>query len=122
MSLAFRRIKVYSRLTLIVLVVLAVGAVFWRNRDHSAKFWFFWLIDEQQPINVLWLMLCTAVGALLAYGLLSTVWGLRKEMKKLAQDTELRERERQQAERAKTLQEQEQRIDAKLKKAVSEEE
>ncbi|MFH0981039.1 MAG: hypothetical protein V2A79_05820 [Planctomycetota bacterium] len=121
MRLALQRVKVYSRLTLIVLVILAVGAVLWKNRDHQAQVWFFWLVDTSRPINVLWLILCTALGALVAYWTLSLVWGVRRDMKKVALESALREREEGQEARAKELQEQEQRIDAKLKKAISEE-
>ncbi len=121
MSLAFRRVKVYSRLTLIVLVVIAICAVLWKNRSHQVDIWFFWLIDEGTPINVIWLILCAALGTLVSYWALSLVWGLWRDMKKVARDSALREREQQQEQRAKELQEQEERIDTKLKKAISEE-
>ncbi len=121
MRLAWKQLKLYSRLTLIALVFLAVGAVLWNNRNHQVSVWFFWLIDESLPVNVLWLMLCTAGGTLLAYWTLSLLWGLRRDLQKAAREAALQERENQQQERAKALQEQEQRIDAKLKQAISKE-
>ena len=121
MSLALRRVRVYSRLTLIVLVVIAICAVLWKNRNHQVEIWFFWLVDEGTPVNVIWLILCTAVGALVSYWVLSTVWGLGRDMKKVAADAALQAKEKEQQERSRQLKEQEERIDAKLKKAISEE-
>ena len=121
MSLALRRIKVYSRLTLVVLAIIAICAVLWKNRSHEVKVWFFWLVDEDTPVKVIWLIVCTAVGTLVSTWILSTIWGLWRDMRKVARDSALREQEKQQEERGRKLQEQEQRIDAKLKKAISEE-
>ena len=121
MSLAFRRVKVYSRLTLIVLVVIAICVVLWKNSGNRVNIWFFWLIDEETPVNVIWLILCAALGTLVSYWTLSTVWGLWRDMKKVAHDTALREQQKEQETRARELQEREARIDAKLKKAISEE-
>ncbi|MCP4590743.1 MAG: hypothetical protein GY842_08360 [bacterium] len=121
MSLAFGRIKVYVKLTLVVLVALAICAVLWKNRSNQVSIWFFWVVDEATPINVIWLMLCTALGTLIAYWTLSLVWGLRRDMLKMAQDSAVREREQEQQKLAEQLQQQEQRIDEKLKKAISDE-
>ncbi len=66
MSLAFRQLKVYLRIALIVLIGIGVALVLFKNRAHTVGFWFFWLREENQPVNVVWLMLCTAVGTLLA--------------------------------------------------------
>ena len=121
MSLALRRIKVYSRLTLIVLIVVAICAVLWNNRSHRVSIWFFWLVEEDAPVKVIWLIVYVALGTLVSYWILSTIRGLWRDMKKVARDSELQEQKQQQEERARELQEQERRIDAKLKKAISEE-
>lgn len=121
MSLAFRRLKVYFRLALILLVAIAICAVLWKNRSNQVNFWFFWLADEQTPINVLWLILYAAVGTLIAYWTLSMVWGLWRDMRKVASDSAIREEKERQQKLAEQLQEQEKRIDEKLKKAISEE-
>ncbi|MCK4660419.1 MAG: hypothetical protein KAV82_12925 [Phycisphaerae bacterium] len=119
MRLAFGRIKVYSKLTLIVLVMIAIGVVLWKNRDHQVNIWFFGLVHKETSINVIWVMLYTALGALVSYWVLSLVRGLWKDVRKAANESALREKEKRQQERAKELQEQEKRIDAKLKKAIS---
>ena len=121
MSLALRRVKVYSRLALVELVIIAICAVLWKNRNHQVNVWFFWLVDEDARINVVWLILCAALGTLVSSWILSTVWGLWREMRKVARESVMQEREQRQEQRARVLQEQEQRIDAKLKKAISEE-
>ena len=122
MSLAFRRIQVYSKLTLIVLVLIAIGAVLWKNSNNQVTIWFFWLTDEQASFNVIWLILCSAVGALISYWILSMVWGLWRDMRRIAQESTLTEKQKEQEARERELQEREERVDAKLKKAISEEE
>lgn len=121
MSLAFRQVKVYLRLTLIILVAVAVIMVLWKNRHNEVGIWFFWLIEKDAKVNVVWLMLCTAVGTLIAYFTLHMVWALWREMKKAALDSALTERHQQQERRDRELLEREKRIDAKLKDAISEE-
>ena len=121
MSLAMRRVKVYSKLALVVLVVIAICAVLWKNRSHRVEVWFFWLVDEGTAVNVVWLIAYTALGALLSYWVLSKVWGLRRDLKQVAADAAVRQKDLEQQDRARELKEQEERIDAKLRKAVSEE-
>ena len=78
MTLAFRRIKVYLRIGLILIVAFVLGLVVWKNRSHEVEFWFFGIPDGGRPINVLWLMLCTAAGTLISWWLLSFGRGLRR--------------------------------------------
>ena len=90
MSLAWRQIKVYFRVTLIVLVAVAVVMVLWKNRRNEVGIWFFWLVDPGAKVNVVWLMLSTAAGTLIAYWTLHLVWGLWREMRKGALETATR--------------------------------
>lgn len=119
MSLAFKRLKVYVKLTLVVLVIAAGTTVLWKNRGHEVHIWFFWVVDEATPVNVVWLMLSVAAASLLAYWAMSLVWGLWRDMRKIARESTIHHREKEQDELAKRLDEQEKRIDAKLKKAIS---
>jgi len=83
MSLAFRQLKVYLRVTLIVLIGIGVALILFKNRTYSVGFWFFWLRDATQPVNVVWLMLCTAIGTLLSWWVLSIAWGLIRDWREL---------------------------------------
>ena len=92
MSLAFRQFKVYLRIALIVLIGIGVALVLFNNRAYSVRFWFFGLREHTEPINVVWLMLCTALGTLLTWWVLSIAWGLIRdwrELKRLKANAEL---------------------------------
>ncbi len=79
------------------------------------------LVDPEQPVNVVWLMLWTAVGAVITWWVLRTALTLIKDMRELRRQEELRKSERQQKEMAVKLREQERRIDDKISKAITEE-
>lgn len=114
MSLAFRQLKVYLRIALIVLIGIGVALVLFKNRAYEVGFWFFWLRDETQPVNVVWLLLCTAVGTLLTWWVLSIAWGLIRdwrELKRLKANAEL---VKAQAKHEAELTEREKRLQKKL--------
>jgi len=114
MSLAFRQFKVYLRVALIVLIGSGVALILFRNRGYSVRFWFFWLRDETQPVNVVWLMLCTAGGTLLSWWVVSVAWGLIRdwrELKRLRADADMA---RAQAQREAELTQRERRLQEKL--------
>jgi hypothetical protein len=120
MSLAIRKIKVYSKLTLIVLVACAGALVLWKNRDKEVGVWFFWLTDPQRTVNVVWLMLLSGVGTLVAYWVLRTVFGVWREMKSVARDAVLADMVKEHAERSKPAEAGETVLDETTKKAISE--
>lgn len=112
MSLAFRQLKVYLRIALVVLIGVGVALVLFKNRAYEVRFWFFGLGDATEPVNVVWLMLCTAIGTLLTWWGLSIGWGLirdRRELKRLRANADLvsaqAKREAELTEREKRLQE-----------------
>ena len=83
MTLALKRLKVYVRSTLIVVVAVAIALVLFKNRDNEVSFWFFGIADESRPLNVIWLMLCTAVGTLVSWWVFSFAWGLFRDMREV---------------------------------------
>ena len=116
MALAFKRIKVYFRLIVLVAVALVAGTLVFQNRSHTATVWF---INEYQNVNVLWLALCVGLGSIVIYWLMGTLVGLRRDLRELDQAAKLQKREAEQQALAKRLAEQEQRIDEKVKRASS---
>ncbi len=121
MSLAFKRIKLYTKLVLILIVALAIGMVLIKNRDNTVKIWFFWVVDPQQPINVVWLLLCAAVASVVSWWVLLKALTLVKDMRELHRQEQQREIAKAQEDRAKELQEQERRIDQKISKVIGSE-
>lgn len=115
MTLAFKRIKVYAKLTLIVAAVLIVFMVVLKNRDNVVTVWFF---REYQAVNVLWLIACTAVSTVLLSWILSTTVGVWRDLRDVFDATEAERREEALKQREAKLVEAENRIDRKLKGAA----
>ena len=120
MSLAFKKLKVYTRVALFVVVAVAIAAVLFKNRGHSVQVWFFGLVDADQEVNVVWLMLWTAVGAVVSWWVLKTTLSLVKDARALRREAEFRRREQAQRELAAKIAEQERRIDQKIHQAIAE--
>lgn len=122
MSLAIKRFKVYVRVTLIVVVAVAIGLVLFKNRDNEVSFWFFGVTEDGTQINVVWLMLCTAVGALLSWWVFSFGWGLWRDLREVKRRQAMDRATKELAKREAELDERDRRIDQKLKRAITQEE
>lgn len=83
MKLAFKRATLYLRICVLVVVGGAIALTLFQNRRNDVSVWFFGLTDTEQKINVVWLMLCTSVGTLIAWWAASLVWGLLRDAKEL---------------------------------------
>jgi hypothetical protein len=122
MSLAFKRLKVYVRCTLIVAAAVAIGLVLVKNRDNQVAFWFFGLTEETGRINVVWLMLCTAVGTLVSWWVFSFGWGLWREVREVRRLEASKHTAEELKKRETELNKRERRIDESLKRAITHEE
>ena len=111
MSLAFKQISVYTKLILVLIVALAVGTVLVKNRNSMVTIWFFGLVESDKPINVLWLLLCTAVGSVVCWWVFLKALHLVREMREVAQEKQARKATELQEQRARELTAQEERID-----------
>ena len=118
MGLAFKQFKVYTKVVLVLAVALAVGAVLLENREYRVPVWFFGLTDPTKEINVVWLILCSAVGAIVAWTVLRATLGVVQDLRGVARAKEVQRRDRSQQELAAKLKEQERRIDEKISKAI----
>ncbi len=121
MSLAFKKAKVYTKSVLFVAVAVAVAAILIMNRGNTVSVWFFWLVEKDTQVNVVWLLLWTAVGSIISWQVVLATWSLIKETRELKQQEELKEREASQKSRAKSLDDQERRIDQKIARSLGEE-
>ena len=119
MSLAIKRLTVYLRTIAVALVVGAVGLVLFENRANSVEVWFFGLTDESKKVNVVWLMLSTALGTLTAWRIVWFARGLWRDMSEVARLKAIEETDRQHKQRAAELEERERRIEEKLKYAAA---
>lgn len=119
-SVAFRQLRVYVRLAVIVLVALAIGLVLFKNRAHRVEFWFFGLTDTARPINVIFLMVCTAAGTLATWWTLRLARGIWRDLREVERARDIDQANRVLHKRATELEERERRIDAKLQDAIGE--
>jgi len=119
MTLAIKQVKVYLRTIVVVLVVGAVGLVLFKNRANYVEVWFFGLTDESKKVNVVWLMLSTALGSLTAWRVVWFARGLWRDMREVARLKAIEETEKQHKQRAAELEERERRIEEKLKRAAA---
>lgn len=120
MKLAFKRLKLYGRGGLIVAVLGVVGLVLLKNRGHTVAFWFFGLTDDQRPVNVVWLILCTSAATLVSWWVLSLGWGLLRAMREVHRLRTISHANKELTQRATDLQERERRVDERLKRALTE--
>ena len=118
MSLAWKRWKVYVRVVLIGLVAVAIAAMLVMNRAYVVSFWFFGLTDTSREINVVWLMIFTAVGTLISWWVFSFGWGLWRDMRDMRRTGAAEKATRALAEREAELAARERRIDEKVKRAI----
>ncbi len=122
MSLALQRFTVYLRVAVVAVVVGTVGIVLFKNRSNSVPVWFFGFTNESKPVNVVWLMLTTAVGSLTVWRLVWFARGLWRDLRALQERDRvgaLAEMERRQTQRAAELDERERRLTENVKDVVA---
>lgn len=117
MGIAFKQLKVYLKLALIGVVVFFAGCILVMNRGNTVKVWFF--RSEDHEVNVVWLMLLTAIGSIITFWVLCAVSKIWKEFRRVRREAQTTERAKRLDERAESLDEREQRIDAKIHEALS---
>ena len=118
MSLAFKRIKVYARLILLCAVALVIGLVVLKNSGQEVTFWFF---REYENVNILWLLLCTAAGSIVAFWVFKTVFSLWRDMREVSRQAAIQAEKEKQQQKANELAEQEKRIDEKRAQVLRDE-
>jgi type VI protein secretion system component VasK len=118
MSLALKRIKVYLKLSAILAVIAVILLVVLMNLDKRTDVWFF---KPYEQVNVLWLILITAVSAIASWWIVLRVFGTLRELRGLRQAREDRQKIDEQQRLARELAEREKRIDEKLRRSITEE-
>lgn len=122
MTVVFKQLRVYLRSSLIALVVVAIVVVLFKNRANSVSFWFFGLTDPNKSVNVLWLILWTAVATLGSWWTFSLGWGLLKDMREIKRLRKISSATQEMDKRETELEQRERRVDLKLHQAISDEE
>ena len=119
MTLAIKRAKVYLRTFIVVLVVGAIVLVLFKNRANYVEIWFFGLTDESKKVNVVWLLLSTALGTLTAWRVVWFARGLWRDLREVARAAVIEEATKLHEKRAAELDERERRIEDQLKRTAA---
>lgn len=114
MRVAMRKAKLYLKLVLIVAVVVLCSVVLCNNRNNRTAVWFF---TDYQEVNVLKLMLVTAVVSVFSFWVLSTVIHVWKEWREISGQVAQQEREKQLQTRTRELDERERRLKEKTEES-----
>lgn len=115
MSLAYKRLKVYLRVGIVLTVIVLGAVVLFKNRDQRVHLWFFGLTDPDKPTNVVWVMLWTAAITRTAWWLFSFSRGMIRDMREIRRRRATEDAEQTQRQRAAALDQRERTIDEKLK-------
>lgn len=120
-SLAMKRLTVYLRVLIVLLVVGAIGLVLFKNRSYTVHVWFFGLTDAGKPVNVVWVMVWTAGFTRAVWWVVSFTHGLMRDYRELNRKRAAVEAEKRHQQRAAELEERERRIEEKLRRAAGNE-
>lgn len=113
--LALRRIKVYLKLALTVAIVVTVFLVIFFNRGNETDVWFFHRFDQ---VNVVYLMLITAVVSIVVWWGVVRLAGLWREIRDLRRQERVNAEMAEQKRLAQELADREKRIDEKVRQAI----
>jgi hypothetical protein len=116
MTLVLRRIWVYFKFIAIVAVIAMILAVVLLNREYTATVWFF---GKYENVNVLWLMLITAISAIITWWGVFRIFGVVREMRELKRRGQAEQALQEQRRLAQEMAERERRIDEKVKRSIS---
>ncbi len=117
MAIALKQIKVYLKLLAIGAVVVIATLVVVYNRKNTVDVWFFGLYEG---VNVLLLILITAVASVLVWWGFRKVFGVLREFQEISREKRERVRDAEQQRLARELTDREKRLDEKLRKSLSE--
>lgn len=117
MKLAMRRIKVYFKLGVVITVALLILLLVIMNKDNTADIWFFGSIED---VNVLYLILITAVASVLCWWGATKISKLIREFKAVRQAEKARMQAGEEERRRQELAERERRLDEKMRQSLSE--
>jgi type VI protein secretion system component VasK len=117
MSVAIKKVKLYVKLVLIALVVIMVVWVLAKNYNRQADVWFF---KAYEDVNVLKLLLYTAIISIISFWILTTGFKLTREWREVSKQVAHQEKLKQLDSKADELSRQEQRIDDKINRALGE--
>lgn len=119
MTLALKQLKVYLKLAAVLTILIVVLLLVIMNRKNTADIWFF---RSYEQVNVLWLILVTAVTSVIIWWVFRKVFGVMRELKEVRQSRKAQAQMQEQRKLADELSEREKRLDEKLRQSIGDQE
>ena len=117
MTLALKQLKVYLKLATIIAAVAMALLVVFMNRKRTGDVWFF---HEYSDVPVLWLILVTAILAIVGWWGIRKVIGVLRDLRDLRRSREAQRKVDEQRRLAEEIAQREKRIDEKLHRSITE--
>src|SRR5438128_12159663 len=108
-----KQIFVYTRLTAIIVLFVAIMVIVFENRNNETDFW-----PVAKKISTVWLILATAAISIIAAWIFSKTRRVLKDLSQLRAEEALQMKAAETERLRKSLADQERRIDEKLQRAV----
>jgi uncharacterized oligopeptide transporter (OPT) family protein len=115
MAKRIKQFVIYARVTAVIVLLTVVAVVIAKNWSFKTKFWP-WADDRDVP--TLWLMLLAGVFSIIAYWVLSKTRRVLADLAELSTEKARLRQHTEQEQRRQELDDQERRIDKKIKDAL----
>lgn len=115
MSLAFRTIRVYFKLGVVGAIIVCTALVVLFNWNKEADVWFFHTFEK---INVLYLILVTAIASISSFWIINRVRGVVHDVRALKKERRDAQTLAEQRKLAADMADREKRIDEKLNRSL----
>lgn len=113
-----KALAVYLRIAVVLLVAGAIGLILFKNRSYTVNVWLFGLTDAETPVNVVWVILATAVTTLVLWWVFVLSRGLVRDLRELKREQEAAGLQKASEQKLAELDARQRRIEQKLAPTV----
>jgi len=118
MHLAIKAFTVYLRVLIVLVMAGAIGLILFKNRSYSVQVWLFGITDANVPVNVVWVILATALSTLVGWWMVSLGRGLVLDLREVRREREAALSKKLTEDRVADLDTRQRKIEEKLKQTV----
>lgn len=115
MALAFKHVKTYAKLAVMIAITVAILLVVVLNRNHKVDVWLFHTFPQT---NVLWVMLVSGASAVGIGWILSRVRQVLRDLREIRKAKAMEAQLTEQRQLAEEARERESRIDEKIQQQI----
>lgn len=80
--MSYQKIKAWARLILLVVLILEIVLIVFKNQDNKANLWLFFGVQLNQ-VHVIWLMVVTVLVTLVGFWVLKGVYRAYRDVKRV---------------------------------------